>query len=157
FPQHHEVRTVAVSPDGERMVSGGNGTPVRVWDAATGRVSVDFTGHTTVVFAAAWHPDGRRIATAGSVGRQAAVKGWDASEGRVDFAISVGQDSSAGPYQVVAFSPPDGRYLVTGQLEGAVQVWDARTGQKVQVRDTTTGQTFDTFATHEREIRGLVF
>ncbi len=47
----------------------------------------------------------------------------------------------------VAFSPgPEGRYLVTGKQSGAVEVWDAKTGQRVV-----------TLGTHEREIRGLVF
>ncbi len=145
FAHDHEVRSVAVSRDGRWIASGGNGTLVKVWDAATGRVSFNFPGHSAPVFSVAWHRDGRRIATAGSAGRQNAVKVWDASDGRVHFEISVGRDSSAGPYQVVAFSP-DGRHLVTGQLEGAVQVWDARTGQEV-----------GTLATHDREIRGLVF
>ncbi len=155
FTHHdHEVRSLAVSPNGERIASAGNGTLVRVWDAATGRVSFNFSGHSAPVFSVAWHPDGRRLATAGSVGRQHAVKVWDTSDGRVHFEIPVGK--GAGPYQAVAFSP-DGRYLVTGQLEGDVQVWDAKTGQPVQVLDARTGQKFDTFATHDREIRGVVF
>jgi WD40 repeat protein len=158
FDRHDdEVRGVAVSPDGRRVVSGGNGTHVKVWDAATGRVTFDFPGHSVGhVFAVAWHPEGRRIATAGADGRQFVVKVWDAADGRVHFEIAVGQDSSAGPYQAVAFSP-DGLYLVTGKLEGDVQVWDARTGQPVQVRDAGAGQKLNTFATHDREIRGLVF
>src|SRR5262249_41599266 len=48
-------------------------------------------------------------------------------------------------FNAVAFSP-DGRYLVTGGLEGAVRVWDARNGQKVQL-----------LGTHNLEVRGLVF
>jgi WD40 repeat protein/serine/threonine protein kinase len=146
FSQHdHEVRSAAVSPDGQWIASAGNGTLVRVWEAATGRVSFDFSRHTAPVFAVAWHPDGRRIATAGSAGRQNTVMVWDASDGRVHFQLAIERDSSAGPYQVVAFSP-DGRHLVTGQLEGAVKVWDAETGQKVH-----------DLASHDREIRGLVF
>jgi WD40 repeat protein/serine/threonine protein kinase len=146
FDRHdHEVRSVAVSPDGQRIASAGNGTFVRVWDAATGGVSFNFPGHTAPVFAVAWHPDGRRIATAGSAGRQNTVTVWNASDGRVHFKLSIDRDSSAGPYQAVAFSP-DRRYLVTGQLDGAVEVWDAGTGQNVR-----------TLVTHEREIRGLVF
>jgi WD40 repeat protein/serine/threonine protein kinase len=143
FPQHDEVRSVAVSPDGRWVASAGNGTLVRVWDAATGRERFNFPGHSAPVFAVAWHPDGRRIATAGSIGRQHAVKVWDASDGRVHFEIPVGR--GAGPYQALAFSP-DRRHLVTGQLEGAVQVWDAKTGQPV-----------GTLATHDREIRAVVF
>ena len=158
FEEHDdEIRCLAVSPpDGRMIVSAGNGPPAKVWDAATGRVNVNFPGHSILVFSLAWHPDGRRIVTAGSDGRHQAVKVWDATDGQEQFVIPVGGDSSSGPFQAVAFSP-DGRYLVTGKLEGAVQVWDASTGQKVQALDTTTGQKFDTFAMHDREIRGLVF
>ena len=158
FTEHdEEIRCLAVSPpDGRMIVSAGNGPPAKVWDAATGRVNVEFHHHTVLVFSLAWHRDGRRIATAGSDGRHHAVKVWDESDAQVQYEISVGGDSSSGPFQAVAFSP-DGRYLVTGKLEGAIQVWDARTGQKVQALNTMTGQKFDTFAMHDREIRGLVF
>jgi WD40 repeat protein/serine/threonine protein kinase len=146
FDRHdHEVRSLAVSPDGQRITSAGNGTLVRVWEAATGRVSFDFQRHTAPVFAVAWHPDGRRIATAGSAGRQNTILVWDASDGRVHFNLAIERDSSSGQYQAVAFSP-DGRYLVTGQREGAVKVWDARTGKGGRI-----------LGAHAREIRGLVF
>ena len=130
---------------------------MKVWDSATRQVSFEFPGHSAPVFSVAWHPDGRRIATAGSAGGQNTVKVWDAQTGRDTFSpIPLRPGTSAGPYQVVAFSP-DGRYLVTGQLEGAVQIWDAGTGRIVPVLDVRTGQKSDVFATHAREIRAVVF
>jgi WD40 repeat protein len=61
-------------------------------------------------------------------------------ERREAFALPAGQE-----YFTVGFSG-DGRYLVTGRLNGAVQVWDARTGQEVGI-----------LGTHDQEVRGVVF
>jgi WD40 repeat protein/serine/threonine protein kinase len=152
FIQHNdEIRSIAVSPDGERIVSGsggtiGGGALVKVWDAATGRERVSFTAHTVIVFGLAWHPDGQCIATAGADLPVHSVKIWDARTGREVAAPQGVPESLAGAYNCLAFSPPDGRYLVTGHLNGAVQVWDARTGQEV-----------GTLGTHGRELRGVAF
>jgi WD40 repeat protein/serine/threonine protein kinase len=146
---HHgdEVRSVAVSPDGEKIVSAGHGGLLKVWDAATGQRIVEIPGHTDLVFCVAWHPDSQRIATAGSDGPRKAVKVWDARSGRKHLDIQSGGETFAVPFQAVAFSPgPEGRYLLTGNQNGAVQVWDARTGDLVR-----------TLGTHDREVRCVVF
>jgi WD40 repeat protein/serine/threonine protein kinase len=140
FSQHnHEIRSVAYSPCGRWIASAGMGADVKVWDAATGRVSVEFDGDTVVIFDLAWQPDAERIASAGN-GRQATVKVWDMEERREAFSLPAGQE-----YFTVAFST-DGRYLVTGRLNGAVQVWDARNGQEIGI-----------LGTHDQEVRGVVF
>ena len=58
------VWSVAFSPDGTRIASGGDDSTVRVWDADTGQpVGQPMTGHTDTVGSVAFSPDGRRIAS----------------------------------------------------------------------------------------------
>ena len=145
FARHsEELRSLAFAPDGPTIASAGY-TRVKVWDAQSGREDIEFNAHTTIVFCLAWSPDSRRIATAGADLPLHTVKIWDARTGRQVAAIQDGREAHAGAYQGVAFSP-DGRRLVTGKLNGAVQVWDAETGQAI-----------GTLGRHDREVRGVVF
>jgi WD40 repeat protein len=73
------------------------------------------------------------------------VKVWDARTGVEDFTLpaAVAGDPE---FFAAAFSPPDGRFLVTGKQNGVVQVWDV--GSRTEVR---------TLGTHDREVRGVAF
>jgi WD40 repeat protein/serine/threonine protein kinase len=141
FTQHsEEIRSVACSRDG-RIASAGLGGDVKVWDIATGRSSVEFNGGTAIVFALAWHPDGQRLASAGNDDDLFTVKVWDMLRPQKPIVqLLTGRE-----YFAVAFSP-DRRYLVTGRIKGAVQVWDAKTGDAVV-----------TLGNHDQSIRAVVF
>ena len=54
------VRSVAFSPDGTRIVSGG-GRTVRVWDAETGQEKAVLKGHAAEIRSVAFSSDGNRI------------------------------------------------------------------------------------------------
>jgi WD domain, G-beta repeat len=54
------VNSMALTPDGKRLVTGGEDKIVRVWDVATGKEVTRFTGHTGTINAVAVSSDGRR-------------------------------------------------------------------------------------------------
>ena len=70
---------MAVTPDGNRAVSGGSDGSVRVWDLAAGREQATLTGHSGWVRSVAVTPDGARAVSGGEDG---SVRVWDLATGR---------------------------------------------------------------------------
>ena len=104
------VRSVAFSPDGQRIVSGSNDKTLRVWDAATGQpIGQPLTGHTDPVVSVAFSPDGHRVVS-GSTDKT--VRVWDADTGQQIGSPITG---NTGMVESVAFSP-DGHRIASGSL-----------------------------------------
>jgi hypothetical protein len=117
------VRSVAVSPDGKRIVTGSSDQTAKVWDAEKGQEVLSLKGLTNWVLSVAISPDGKRIVT-GSQDQTAKV--WDAVKGQEVLSLK-GHTSFV---TSVAFSA-DGKRIVTGSHDSTAKVWDAEKGQEV--------------------------
>jgi hypothetical protein len=75
-PAHtYGATTLALSPDGRRLVSGGGDSLVKVWEASSRQDLLTLRGHTNVVSAIAFSPDGKHLASGGEDG---SVRIWSA-------------------------------------------------------------------------------
>jgi WD40 repeat protein len=119
--QPYGISTVAFSPDGRVLASGG--ASLKLWDVTSGLEIRTLNGHTSAVEAVAFSQDGL-LATAS---RDKTVRLWEASTGRAIRTLDGGHDNFD---NCIAFSP-DGTLLasVSERSTSAVTIWDVKTGQ----------------------------
>ena len=118
------VNTIAVSPNGRAIATGGADKTVRLWDVSTGELIYTFSqhmplispGHRDAVTAVLFSLDGRTLFSSGADG---AVKWWDlANYQLIDTLPEQGWVIAA-----IALSP-DGEMLVSAGGEGKIKLWN---------------------------------
>ncbi len=108
---------LAVSPDGARLATGGDGG-VAIWSLAPASREIrhpELRLSVTHVQGLDWSSDGAFLAT----GSEEAARIWNVDTGQSVLEL----DGHAGLVALVAFSP-DGKRLVTGGGDGTARVWD---------------------------------
>ena len=152
-PAFKGIDVVAFSPDGARIVTGGNAdgastnAPVgngklRFWDPANGQLLRNIDAHYYAVTALASSPDGSLIATGSDYDQVTqgrlitsiqTLRIWDAKSGKMLHSIGPNAKVSA-----VAFSP-DGQQVLSGSDDNQLILWDATSGQIVRHFDGHSG------------------
>ena len=115
-----DVVSLSFSPDGKRLAST-CGTMGKVWDMVSGRVVVQFEGHTESINSVAFNPDGKRLVSAGD---DRLVKVWNTLTGEAIVTMK----GHSGEVHSVSFSP-DGRSIASASGDKTMRVWDVASGE----------------------------
>ncbi len=110
------VKSVAFSPDGETLASGGGDNVIHLWNIGTGKREMTLVGHTHWVFSLAFSPDGKTL-TSGSVDSD--IRLWDPHTGLHKKTLT----GHGNWVRSIAFSS-DGKTLVSGSDDGSVLIWE---------------------------------
>lgn len=120
------IRSVAFSPFGDSVASGGQDGTICLWNIHTGDARVLHEGQRPVS-SVTFSPNGVLLASAseGAGSGEAGIRVWDLQSGEV---LDLGESGQRAPS--VVFSP-GGRRLASGSAEsnGVIRVWNLQTGQ----------------------------
>jgi WD40 repeat protein len=123
---------VSFSRDGKKLATGYDTGHVRIRDAASGVVELEFHAQEGTIWDLAFSPDGKKIATVGGLGLGQATKAqvWDTATGRRLYTVT-GHDER---FQIggVTWSP-DGKWLATASHDLTARLWDGETGKPFRV------------------------
>ncbi len=118
------IRSIAFSPDSQRVVTGNFDARWWLWEIETSQLLGCYAGHTNWIWDLALSPDGRLLVTGSADGT---AKLWDFATGKLLQTFAVHTDEVLS----VAFSP-NGRQFATGTEDGAVKIWEIETGEVFQ-------------------------
>jgi hypothetical protein len=131
-----KVTALAFDSAGTRLAAalGEAGQSGKILLASCGKDSIAkqtiLEGHWDVIFALAFSPDGKLLA---SCGYDRLIKLWDASTGKLVRDLKDHSDAVYG----VGFSP-DGKLLASGGADRAVKVWDVGSGTRLYTLGEST-------------------
>ncbi|KAB5589985.1 hypothetical protein CTheo_6572 [Ceratobasidium theobromae] len=119
------VRSIAYSPDGNRVAFGCDNGFIGIRNAYDGSVVVDsFKGHTDRVRSIAFSPDGNRFVSSSS---DETIRLWNSEDGSPIPCLFSGHRSEI---PSVRFSP-DGSRIVSASTDRSIRVWRATDGTAV--------------------------
>lgn len=107
--------SLAFSPDGRMLATGGFDRAIKLWDLETGREINTLIGHTDRVSAVTFSPDGKTLIS-GSWDKT--IKLWQIDKGQEICTLKGHSDE----VMSVAISP-DGKIIISGSADRSINIW----------------------------------
>lgn len=120
-----DLRSLAYSPDGTRIVTASIDATTRIWDARNGALLISLPEHRGQIWDAEFSPDSSKVV---SVGTDKTARIWDARTGALLKVLS-GHTAilSSGSYS------KDGSRILTAAYDGTARIWDPDVASKAIV------------------------
>ena len=135
FPRSHAswVQALAISPDGNRVVSGGGDGRLTWWNTEDAKASVLHSvedAHQDWIRGIGFSPDGSKLLSGGYDGK---VNLWDAASGE---RLKTWEDHPGNVYSICFF--PDNQRFVSGDLLGNIHLRDVSKDEVIAKFDGST-------------------
>jgi WD40 repeat protein/transcriptional regulator with XRE-family HTH domain len=121
-----EVGTVAVSPDGKEVATGGSDRTIKLWNVPSGTLRLSIPVEDDFIWSIAYPPDGKSVAAVGLTGM---IRFYDRKTGKV----LASWDAGLGELSAVAFSPDGSKLAVVSNQASDAKVWDVATRKELLV------------------------
>lgn len=132
------ARSLVFTPDGRRLVTGGDDHIIRVWNVDTGQQLFSLSGHASAIKGLAVKSDGSMLVSASD---DQTIKLWNLGNGQ-ELRTLKGHTS----YLNAVVISPDGQLLASASADQTVRIWDLDTGQELRI-----------FTGHTSYVNAIVF
>ncbi|BAY62962.1 protein kinase [Calothrix brevissima NIES-22] len=123
------VNSLAITADGQTLISGGADNKIKIWNLASGDLKTTLSKNLDAITSVAISPNGKTLFSGSKDG---SIQIWNLPEGTLKTTLPKSKDAVS----YVAITP-DGETLVSGG-GNTIQVWDLQTGK---LKNTLTGHT----------------
>ncbi|MBD2207657.1 hypothetical protein H6G15_34920, partial [Calothrix sp. FACHB-168] len=117
------VRAIAVTADGQRVISGSSDNTLKIWNLQTGAKLFTLKGHSSSVNAIAVTADGQRVISASD---DKTLKVWNLQTGAELFTLK-GHSNWVRAIAVTA----DGQRVISASDDNTLKIWNLQTGAKL--------------------------